>query len=365
MGSLDSNLGKRRSRRNKRNKQAAQRKKRNKPVSVLAILLAIFAGIIYVYFSKALQKGKAEEILTPSYEQVKQSMIDLDGIDILVSNININEKKDIIGQDDYEEASDEGYRDNIVLNPGILDSNIKYYLRKEGIDFYQVGLVYYNLSDNTYMGLNESEEFLAASTSKVPMVMYLYDLVYSDGIDLDQSLMVGEHHMEGGTGIIQDSGPGSTYTLYELSELAITHSDNVATNMLYGYVGNYIGEYLLDALAREYGISTYGGNYLTPDDAIMILDRLYRNEYANPYYYDLIDHMENTVYNDYFTKNINVDDIAHKTGDFDGYYNDIGIVFDGNSPYAFAVFTNNVSDPIEVLNDLGEIVHSWHRGENN
>lgn len=363
MSSLDSNLGKRRSRRKKRNKIDARRRRRSKPTSVIAILLAVFAVIIYVYFSKALKKGKADEIITPSYSEVKKSQQELDGINILISNFNVNQKKEMLGQDGYTENDNEAAPKNIVRDPGILDNNIKYYLRRKGIDFSQVGLVYYNLKDNTYMGLNESEEFLAASTSKVPIVMYLYDLAYEGSIDLDQMLMVGENHMEDGTGVIQNYGPGSTYTLYELSELAITHSDNVATNMIYGYLGEFNGEYLLETLSREYGISTYEGNYLTPDDAIMIINRLYRNEYGNPYYYDLIDHMENTIYNEYFTKNINEENIAHKTGDLEGYFNDIGIVYNQNSPYAFAVFTNNVPDAISVLNDLGEIVHSWHIGE--
>ena len=133
--------------------------------------------------------------------------------------------------------------------------------------------------------------------------------------------------------------------------------------MIYGFIGSQTGEYALDGLERLYGISSSEGNYMTPDDAIMVLNRIYKNEEANPYYLDLLTFMKNTVLDEYFTLKLSAEEIAHKTGDFDGYLNDMGIVYDDMGTYAFAVYTDNIEGAGEVLIDLGEIVQNWHRGD--
>lgn len=365
MKSFDSKRGKRYSRNKKRAEAIEELNKGSKPISFVAVFLLLFSMVLLVFFTRALRIANAEASRPSEYLAVVQAKRNLNAFEALTSYSHVykleesyDDSIDILGQDRQDDFH------IIAKDPGVLKSDIKYYLRMNDIDFSQVGLVYYNLVDTTYMGHNEDERFFAASTSKMPVVMYLFDQAHNRDLDLNSQIMVEDKHMDQESGIIKEDGPGSIYSLYKLARLAITHSDNVATNMIYDFFGNYNGEYILDTLSRTYGISSYDGNYMTADDGAMLMTRFYNNEDKNPYYYDLNIFMKNTIYNNYFTKNINDRDIAHKTGDLNGYYNDIGIVYDNGGDYVFSCYTYGLENPEQVLNDLGQIVHEWHRGEN-
>ncbi len=252
----------------------------------------------------------------------------------------------------------ENKKDRAIKNSGLLESEIKTYLRKNGINLYDFGFVYKNLETGVELEINGDEVFLAASVMKVPINVLAYDLTV-DGLDLDEKLTYYENDYEGGTGILQGEKIGSSYPISELLTLMITESDNVATNIMYRYLGNYNQEYLLTTLARVYDISSYNGNYITPNESVNILERIYYNEDNNPHYDTLLDDMKNTSYNDYFTRELKGIEIAHKTGDYDGYYNDFGIVYD-DEPFIFAIFTDNLSHATNVLADIGKIVYDGH-----
>lgn len=267
---------------------------------------------------------------------------------------------EIIEREAFGEETEEPY----IRQVEVLEDRVKAYLDENDIDSDRVGLAYYNLEDAMAYELNGDQIFLAASTSKLPIVMYLFDLAHEGRLDLENKLIVGGNHLEEGTGTIYySSGAGAAYSLYELADLMITVSDNTATNMIYGYLTSFNGEYILHTLARVYGLSTGYENYMTTNEAIDVLKRLYYDEDGNPFYEDIKVFMQNTIYNDYFTADMGEEKIGHKTGDFDGYYNDIGIVYNEDSHYAFAVYTDNIPNAIEVLNDLGKIMADWHRGD--
>lgn len=360
MSSLDSRTGKRKSRKRIEENKKRKMAKSTRPITVISVGLCLFGLLLLAFFNRALTKGIEEETKASDYNQVKKAMEELDGIDIFLSN-----SYDFLKNSHPLDQSIQEDKDfpRVDRQAGLLDNEIKLYLRSKAIDQSKVGFVYYNLKDTTYMGLNEGETFFAASTSKVPIVMYLFDLAHQGMVDLDTLLMVEDRHLTDDQSLLTSESLGSTFSLYELAEMMITHSDNTATNMIYGFIGSQTGEYALDGLERLYGISSSEGNYMTPDDAIMVLNRIYKNEEANPYYLDLLTFMKNTVLDEYFTLKLSAEEIAHKTGDFDGYLNDMGIVYDDMGTYAFAVYTDNIEGAGEVLIDLGEIVQNWHRGD--
>mgnify|MGYP002723236633 CR=1 FL=1 len=249
-----------------------------------------------------------------------------------------------------------------IRDTSILKARVNTLIDDWGLNESQVGLVYHNLDDGDRLDFNSDKVFLAGSTSKVPIVMYLFDKANEGLISLDQVLYVGEHQMEDGTGVIYyESGPGAAYSLYELAQLMIEYSDNTATNMIYGYLGSIDGSYLLDTLAWKYDISSTEGNYITPAEAARIVERIYLNEVENPLYDDLVGFMKDSIYKDYFTPNVK-GMVYNKTGDFDGFFNDIGIVEGEDSTYIFSAYTEALYDPIGFLNELGALVDDWHNG---
>lgn len=330
------------------------REKRRKKNLIIALsaLMAIFIIAISFFFIKEIFLEKIPKPETTEDDSKTSAMADEDEEQIEDTEIESDEEV-------RKQIDEEKQKPRINKNPGILDNEIKTYLRKNGIDINDIGFVYKNLKTGAELKINPDDVFLAASVMKVPICMLTYDLAFEEDLDLSTELTYYANDKEGGTGILQGERIGSSYPIEELLELMITNSDNVATNIMYRFLGGYHAEYLLDTLARVYGISSYNGNYITPNESQMVLERLYNNEDNNPYYQKLLDDMKNTIYNEYFTREIKGVKIAHKTGDYDGFYNDIGIVYD-SEPYIFAAFTNNLSYASNVLADLGKIVYDWH-----
>lgn len=326
-----------------------KRKKRNL-IWALSILMLIFIIAISVFFIK--------EIFLEKIQKPEITAIDTNESVNADEDVDIEDTETVEIKDEKLEKSQK-QKFKINKNPGLLDNEIKTYLRKNSIDIGDIGFVYKNLKTGVELKINGDEVFLAASVMKVPINMLTYDLAFEENLDLSTELTYYPQDKEGGTGILQGESIGSSYPIEELLELMITHSDNVATNIMYRFLGGYHAEYLLDTLARVYGISSYNGNYITPNESEILLEKLYNNEDKNPYYQKLLDDMKNTIYNEYFSREIKGVKIAHKTGDYDGYYNDIGIVYD-SEPFIFAVFTNNLSYASNVLADIGKIVYDWH-----
>ncbi len=55
--------------------------------------------------------------------------------------------------------------------------------------------------------------------------------------DPAQKLVYRKEHYEGGTGRLQHSPPGTSYTIEILSKYSILYSDNIATNILLSFLG--------------------------------------------------------------------------------------------------------------------------------
>lgn len=65
----------------------------------------------------------------------------------------------------------------------------------------------------------------AASTIKLPLVLYVYELAAKNKLNLNERLTYKKHHYYGGSGVIQNDRVGTTYTINDLVYKAITYSD--------------------------------------------------------------------------------------------------------------------------------------------
>ncbi len=99
------------------------------------------------------------------------------------------------------------------------------------------GLYFIDIQSGQEFGYNSNVAFYAASTFKVPMNLYLYRAAEHNQIDLTEQLIFTDKHMEGGTGILKNQSPGSSYTIAQLADYSILYSDNVATNILLDRLG--------------------------------------------------------------------------------------------------------------------------------
>lgn len=166
--------------------------------------------------------------------------------------------------------------------------------------------------------------FPAASTIKLPLVLYLYHLAERQRLSLDDQLTYEDADYEAGTGWIQAESR-TRYRLGELAEAAIRSSDNIAANML----TRRLGRRRLTRFMASMGARTVSRwmPRSTPRDMIRFLRRAHRQGQASALGARLIEHLKTTDFPGRLAGALPPGAVAHKIGTLETSVNDVGIVF--------------------------------------
>lgn len=203
------------------------------------------------------------------------------------------------------------------------------------------GVTFIDLATGESFGVQDTDEYIAASTSKFPMNVLLYQKIESGEVDPESMLEYKKEDLEYGTGIIQNSAYGTQYSVRETSRLSIVKSDNCGINMIIRLLDiENIRQYLVDLG----GVVYYGKRHRScPHDMALVGKDLYRLYLGNPDVYgQLIYDLEHTDFNDKINALLPKDvKVAHKIGINTRVENDVGIVF-ASHPYVLSVMTDNV-----------------------
>lgn len=245
-----------------------------------------------------------------------------------------------------------------------------------------VAVAYINLNDpsDTLM-IHATEEFHAASTMKVPVMIELFKQQEEGKLDLTDSIvLVNEFKsiVDGSTysmDIGDDSDDviyskiGTTVALKDLMYSMITVSSNLATNVLIELVdAKKVTETMRtlgadkikvlrgveDQKAYDLGLS----NATTANDLLMIMKAIAEDKAGTPADCEemisiLKDQQFNEIIPFYLPKDVSV---AHKTGSITGVHHDAGIVYlpDGRS-YVLVLLSKNLQDFEKGTKQLAEI----------
>jgi beta-lactamase class A len=216
-------------------------------------------------------------------------------------------------------------------------------LKKSLIEFIKnedakIGLHFINLVTGDEFGIDSTDEFIAASTSKLPMNLLLYKKIESGEVNPEAMLEYKEENFEPGTGIIHKEEFGTKYSVLETAHLSIKYSDNCAINMIIELLGiNEIRQYMIDLG----GFVWYGNRHRScPIDMAIFARELYNSYISNPDVFGiLIKHLENTVFNDWMNSKLPDDvRVAHKIGINRDTLNDVGIVF-AREPFVLSIMS--------------------------
>jgi len=189
-------------------------------------------------------------------------------------------------------------------------------------------------------GYQQDKIFTAASCYKVFLVMYVYENAAAGRINLDEVLVYTSSDYTDGTGIIQFMPLGTCFTVRQLCRLAITHSDNVAANMLrrrFGYVPyrNYAASLGCPVSGR-----TDGRNQTTARELGVVLRRVLAFAAENPLGQEVIQFLKDDIYRTRIPAGVpSYVPVGNKTGDYAGYMNDMAIVFTEDTPYILVVLS--------------------------
>lgn len=259
-------------------------------------------------------------------------------------------------KDDDDSLSEDSKNssNNKKMSKEELEQNIKAYM---GENINNLGLIYYDLETGEKISFNENNKYLAASTVKVQMNIISYDWADNGKLRLNEMLYYNETDYEDGTGILQYQDKSNPFKIQDLLDYSIIHSDNIATNMVIRKLG---GSKNLRAMVNskfKINMDT-SGNYITPKGEFVILKYIYENSDDDNYAH-LLEIMKNTDFHDRMDKYIPEEITAHKTGDYDKYVNDVGIVFT-EKPYIFVAYTYNLEDGYEDIAKLSEMIYEYH-----
>lgn len=229
--------------------------------------------------------------------------------------------------------------------PAALRKKVDSLMKKASVD---ATFEYVDLKTGATYGVGAGQQMVAASMIKLLVLATVLDQADQGKLSLDDTYTLKSKDLVGGTGSLQARGAGTTVTLREAAKLMITESDNVAANIFI----DKLGKKAINAEAAKLGLSgtqlnrrmmqeNGSQNYMTADDAAIILRRIYDGKLGNA---DLssfaLDALKAQTDKTGFAQGLSGATFAHKTGELSdpAVQNDAGIVL-GDDPYILVAFT--------------------------
>lgn len=190
---------------------------------------------------------------------------------------------------------------------------------------------YRDLTTGESYDFNETAMMTAASTFKLPLNLYYYEMEQAGEISPDAYLA------ETGT------------TLRNCHRMSLVDSNNeVSIAMLY-HLGNF--RTYKDKMRKYFTMTDeeisplyWADNYYCTRMMADALEYLYDRQEDFP---EMIEYLKQARPGSYFKKYVDDREIAHKYGSFEGAENDVGIFF-GDHPFLLAVFTQNAGEDISA-----------------
>lgn len=226
---------------------------------------------------------------------------------------------------------------------------------------------------------NPSEQFPAASTIKVFVLLTLLEQVGNGAASLDEELTLTEADQVTGSGILKSLSPDRSYTLRDLATLMIIISDNTATNLLIERVGvdevneacrrhSWEGTYLAGKLQTRSGSTR--SSLTCPRDLADYFVRLWQGELLPPQLTSVAQEIfRKQQLTDQLGRELDYDSystetgesrlvIASKSGSLRGVRNDAGVFEMGDFVYAVAIMTKGCADERFHPDNLGSRIVS-------
>lgn len=234
-----------------------------------------------------------------------------------------------------------------------------------------IGVTYIDIATGEYLSMNGDTPFNPASVIKLPVMVEAFRQRELGLINFSDTLVLKGSDKMWGSGKLYYARIGKRYAIRELIEVMITDSDNTATKMLIGLLGNQN----ITNTMRELGLNktvvgtsmlldAEGLNYTTPNDMAVLLYNLYQLKVVSPQAsLEMIDILLRQHHKwgipRFLPENLR---IANKTGSLTGVRNDAAIIFYENRPYILSILTNNMpaNDYTKLLvSKISQNIFEW------
>ncbi|MDD4390963.1 MAG: class A beta-lactamase-related serine hydrolase [Eubacteriales bacterium] len=205
---------------------------------------------------------------------------------------------------------------------------------------------------------NVDQPFIAAGSIFPAILFAVGDAVERNFLSYQDKVMIQDYMLVGGTGVLSANDIGKSYSIADLVDLVIMHSDNSAANILIDQMGGIettnlffkgafndttLNRYLMDTNAINNGIE----NYITAREVGFFI-----SSYANVSD-DSLDFpkADMTAYIPSICK------VYHQVGVLSNVYNEAFVVFGPDSKFVLAIMSQGTNNE-NAKKVIGKILHS-------
>ena len=216
------------------------------------------------------------------------------------------------------------------------------------------GIIVVDLSTGWRIEVNPDRLFPSASLVKVPIMASCFFAAAGNRLDLDKRIRLCRRDKVSGSGVIKNLPDGSVFSVNELMSIMISRSDNTASNLLIGCLGqDYLNETfrklglrntnlarkMMDFTSRKQGRE----NYTSARDIAFLLEEIYYGRLINREYSgQCLAMLKAQKIRDRIPADLPRDiQVAHKTGLEYGVCHDAGIVFMPEGDFLICVLTKH------------------------
>ena len=233
---------------------------------------------------------------------------------------------------------------------------------------YAVYLAYPTKSNEAF--IYNSKPMRSASMIKVFIMATVMDKAQRGELNLDEPVTLRDSDKVGGAGILAGYASGTEFTLREVVELMITHSDNTATNIIIDRVGmsaindyikrNGYGDTILRRKMMDFDAVAAGReNFSSVRDLGEFFLRLYNYECVGETYDKImLDILVKQTDTECFNAALPDKQIAHKTGALDGLYDDGGIIYSDAGDAVLVIMTENFTGEYNTIQHMKAFAQS-------
>jgi beta-lactamase class A len=228
------------------------------------------------------------------------------------------------------------------------------------------GLYVWELEEDSGYGIRPDEQFFAASTIKIPIMVAVYRKVDEGELEFSQQIEIKEEDWAAGAGWLQWEKAGTRQTVGDLLILMMTQSDNVAANALVRTVGgaDHVNEVarsmgaentlLYQKVSSERGVVPALDNRSTPRDMASMMQQIAEGEAASQKSCGyMIDLMHENGLDWWLDEGLPPGvDAANKAGWLYRVYDEVGIVENDDRRYVIAILSKHGEAEVQQGQDL-------------
>lgn len=225
--------------------------------------------------------------------------------------------------------------------PETLEHIISDFMSTNGLSEKNFSMSYYNTVTGESYAFNDTKFAIAASTYKLPLNMYFYEMQ-------QEGLITGDTVI-----------PGTGKTLDTCHRMSIVDSNNEVSETMMYYWGdhtaykNHMRKYFT-MTDEEIDPLYYQGNFYCVRMMMDTLKYLYAHSED---FEELLGYMKIAAPDAYFKLGVQDYEVAHKYGEVQWFMNDTAIIYTPQ-PFLLAVYTQNVCSQ-QVLADLARLLTDY------